>query len=215
MRQPNGVRPLAVPCVGYRSKMKEPILSDKIPLILASGSPRRRDILTEMGLSFTVCVSEADETVADGTPPREASLLIARRKAEAVLPTAPADALILAADTVVELNGAALGKPRDDADALRMLTALAGRSHAVHTAVAVIYRGRVLSDVATTAVRFRAADREELLAYIATGEPRDKAGAYGIQGKGGALVAAIDGDFDNVVGLPSRLVARLIREVTA
>ena len=189
-------------------------LSPETAVVLASASPRRRELLGGMGIPFTVIVSEADESLADGTPPVEGVAIVAARKARAVLPLAP-DALIIAADTTVDLDGTSLGKPRSEAEALSMLLSLAGRTHAVHTGVAVAYRGRLLTATDTTAVTFRPFDRREALAYIATGEPMDKAGAYGIQGKGGALVAATDGEFDNVVGLPCRLLADLLREVLA
>lgn len=183
-------------------------------VLLASGSPRRRELLSALGLTFTVRVSDADETVPEGTPPREAVELVARRKAAPVAESAPEDAIVIAADTTVDLDGCALGKPTDDGDAARMLSCLSGHTHFVHTGVAVSYRGRMLSAADTTAVTFRTLEPAEIEAYVATGEPRDKAGAYGIQGKGGALVAHIVGEFDNVVGLPCRLLDRLLTEIT-
>ena len=182
-------------------------------LVLASASPRRRELLTALGLSFTVKVSDADETAPHGAGPREAAAYAARKKAEAVAAIADADATVLAADTVVDLAGRALGKPRDREDAARMLRSLSGRTHYVHTAVTVAKRNRFLSAVDTTAVSFRLLTEQEIEAYIATGEPMDKAGAYGIQGLGGALVEGTDGEFDTVVGLPCRLVDRLLREI--
>ena len=182
-------------------------------LVLASASPRRRELLTALGLSFTVKVSDADETAPGGTPPKEAAAYAARKKAEAVAAISDAAATVLAADTVVDLAGKALGKPKDRADAARMLSSLSGRTHYVHTAVTVAKRNRFLSAVDTTAVTFRPLTEEEIEAYIATGEPMDKAGAYGIQGLGGALVSETDGEFDTVVGLPCRLVVRLLREI--
>ena len=183
-------------------------------LLLASASPRRRELLTALGLTFSVKVSDADESVPEGTPSREAVEIVARRKAAAVAEGADPDTIVIAADTTVDLEGRAFGKPTDDGDAIRMLRALSGRSHFVFTGVAVAYRGRMLSDSDATAVLFRELTQEEIEAYVATGEPRDKAGAYGIQGKGGALVARIHGAFDNVVGLPCRLVDRLLTEIT-
>ena len=188
---------------------------ENIPLVLASGSPRRRELLSGMGLTFTVLVSDVPEDVPDGTPPAEAVAMVARRKAEAVIPLADADAIILAADTTVALDGVCLGKPRDTADATAMLMSLSGRTHTVYTAVSVAYRGRLLTRVEATGVRFRAFDRREAEEYVKTGEPMDKAGSYGIQGLGGRLVLGIDGEFDNVVGLPCRLVDALLSEVTA
>ncbi len=189
-------------------------LPDGITVVLASASPRRRELLTRMGLSFEVIVSEADESLAANTPPADGVRTVAERKARAVLPLAP-DALVIAADTTVDLDGTSLGKPRSQDEALSMLLSLSGRTHKVHTGVAVAYRGRLLTATDTTAVTFRPFDRREALAYIKTGEPMDKAGAYGIQGKGGALVASTDGEFDNVVGLPCRLLSRLLAEILA
>lgn len=183
-------------------------------LILASASPRRRELLSALGLSFEVRVSDADETVDADVTPREAVEIVARRKAEAVTALSPKDAIVIAADTTVELDGRALGKPRDDADATRMIEGLSGRAHTVHTGVAITYRGKTVSQVETTAVFFRALGENEIAAYIATGEGRDKAGAYGIQGLGGALVEGISGELDNVIGLPCRLVDRLLTEIT-
>lgn len=180
-------------------------------LVLASASPRRRDLLGAMGLSFTVRVSEADETLPAGTPPAEAVRLLAARKARAVL--AAEDEVILSADTLVALDGRALGKPRDEAEAKSMLRALSGRTHEVYTGVAVRFRGRLFCEADCTRVRMRPFDEAEIAAYVATGEPMDKAGAYGIQGLGGALVEGVDGAFDNVVGLPCALVDRLLARV--
>lgn len=184
------------------------------PIVLASASPRRRELMAAMGLRFTVVVSDADETLPEGTHPREGVVTVARRKAEAVAATLPEDTLVVAADTTVERDGTSLGKPRSEEEAVEMLLSLSGRSHAVHTGVAVRWRGRVLAEVETTEVVFRPSTREEVLAYVATGEPMDKAGAYGIQGKGGAFVESFRGEYDNVVGLPCRLLRRLIDEVT-
>ena len=135
--------------------------------------------------------------------------------AKGIIGKADADAIILAADTTVALDGVCLGKPRDTADATAMLMSLSGRTHTVYTAVSVAYRGRLLTRVEATGVRFRAFDRREAEEYVKTGEPMDKAGSYGIQGLGGRLVLGIDGEFDNVVGLPCRLVDALLSEVTA
>ena len=136
---------------------------------------------------------------------------LAKQKAEevAALPLA-AGKSVLGADTVVALNGEILGKPKNAADAERMLVALSGNTHEVHTGVAVLRRGKIYSGAATTEVVFRELSEEEIAAYVATGEPLDKAGAYGIQGLGGALVARIAGEFDNVVGLPCRLADELL-----
>ena len=197
--------------------MSESVFSTEfvdVSVVLASASPRRRELLSAMGIAFSVLISEADESLPAGTPPAEGVLTVARRKAEAVCPLVP-EALVIAADTTVDLDGTSLGKPHSEAEARAMLRALSGKTHHVHTGVCVAYRGRVLSAAETTAVTFRQLTDDEIAAYVATGEPMDKAGAYGIQGLGGALVDATEGEFDNVVGLPCRLVARLCREVIA
>ncbi|MBO7292527.1 MAG: septum formation protein Maf [Clostridia bacterium] len=185
------------------------------PIVLASASPRRRELMAAMGLRFTVVVSHADESLAEGTHPREGVAAVARRKAEAVAATLPEDTLVVAADTTVERDGTSLGKPKDESEATEMLLSLGGRVHAVHTGVTVMYRGRTLTATETTEVVFRPLTREEVLSYVATGEPMDKAGAYGIQGGGGAFVERFLGEYDNVVGLPCRLLEKMIAEVTA
>ena len=179
-------------------------------VILASGSPRRRELCAAMGLTFTVKTSDVDETIPRGTPPREAVEMLSRRKAEAIL---PADAIVIAADTVVAIGDTILGKPKSEEDARVMLCMLCGRTHEVFTGVTVCYHGRILTASGETAVTFRTLTDDEITAYIATGEPMDKAGAYGIQGLGGALVESIDGEFDNVVGLPCRLLKEMLEEI--
>ena len=181
-----------------------------LSLVLGSASPRRRELLGGMGLDFTVRVSEADENLPSGTHPREAVRLLAVRKAEAVAASLGENTVVLAADTLVALGSEALGKPRDAEDACAMLRALSGRTHEVYTGVALMLNGRCVSDADATAVRFRDLTDAEIADYVATGEPMDKAGAYGIQGLGGRLVAATEGAFDNVVGLPCRLVDELL-----
>lgn len=184
------------------------------PILLASASPRRRELCGAMGLSFTVCPTDIDESLPVGISPHEGALIIAKRKAEAGRASLPENGILIAADTVVDLDGTALGKPKDEEDALRMLLSLSGRIHHVHTGVAVLSGGRLLCAVDTTAVTFRSFDEREARAYVGTGEPMDKAGAYGIQGLGGALVSSIEGAYDNVVGLPTRLLDKLLCEVT-
>ncbi len=181
-------------------------------IFLASGSPRRRELCTAMGLSFAVLKTDADESLPAGTPPAEGVRLLAERKARAGLSLAPAGALLVAADTTVELDGKSYGKPCDEAEALCMLMALSGRRHFVHTGVCVAAGGRLYIAVETTAVTFRPYGEEEARAYVRTGEPMDKAGAYGIQGQGGSLVAGIEGELDNVIGLPTRALDRLLSE---
>jgi septum formation protein len=173
------------------------------PLVLASASPRRRALLEQAGLTFAVHpVEEAEGPCAEGADPRAHALASAEAKARAGSLARP-DALVLGADTVVALDGRALGKPADRADARRMLLALSGRTHEVHTGVALAQGGEVLvTDAVTTRVTFRDLSTDEVEAYLATGEALDKAGAYGIQGRAALLVRAIDGCYFNVVGLP-------------
>ena len=175
-------------------------------LILASASPRRRQLLEMLGIPVTVIPSRVPEVRLPGEMPVPYAERLARAKALSV----PGD-LVLGADTLVVAGGEVLEKPRDEADALRMLKRLQGRTHEVVTAVALAARheARVLTD--RTRVTFRPASDDVLRAYIATGEPMDKAGAYGIQGYGAALVDRIEGDFFGVMGLPVRLVLELLR----
>ena len=181
---------------------------------LASQSPRRRQLLGEMGVVFQTVSADCDETVEEGVHPRDAVAILASRKCRAGEGAlCDEEALVIGSDTLVELGGVALGKPRDEEDAVRMLLSLSGRPHRVHTGVCVRYHGRELVESVTTAVYFRAFSREEAEAYVATGEPMDKAGAYGIQGLGGRLVEKIEGSFDNVVGFPTDCVRRLMEEV--
>ncbi len=183
-------------------------------IILASKSPRRRELLSELYSDFEILSSAADESLPSGVRPSLGVEILALRKGEAVLDTAGFDALVISSDTLVEVDGAPLGKPLDTSDAKRMLARLSGRGHNVHTGVAVHYRGRVVSGVATTCVYFRELQEREIEEYIDGGEPMDKAGAYAIQGEGGKFVTHYDGDFDTVVGLSLKLTERLIREVT-
>ena len=188
------------------------MINPDIPVILASKSPRRRELLSDITTEFTVLVYEVDEELSSDIHPRDGVELLAVRKGAAVAAGLSERHLVISSDTLVELDDIALGKPSDAADAHRMLRMLSGRTHNVHTGVAVHYRGLVYSGVATTAVSFRALSDSEIDEYIATGEPMDKAGAYGIQGLGGALVSGYDGDFDTVVGLSRVLTRRLISE---
>ena len=181
---------------------------------LASKSPRRRQLLGEMGVVFQTVSADCDETVEEGVHPREAVALLATKKCRAGEEAArDPEGLVIGSDTLVELDGIALGKPRDEKDAVGMLLSLSGRPHRVHTGVCVRYRGRELAESVTTTVYFRNFSKEEAEAYVATGEPMDKAGAYGIQGLGGKLVEKIEGSFDNVVGFPTDCVRRLMEEV--
>ncbi len=171
-------------------------------LILASGSPRRQELLRQIGLTqFTVHPADVDERVAPGTPPEETVLALSRRKAEAVSRLFPDD-LVLAADTVVYYDGQILGKPHSKEDAVRTLTALSGHTHEVYTGYTLQTSQQAESGVECSLVTFRDLTQEEISAYVATGEPMDKAGAYGIQGMGALFITGIQGDYFNVMGLP-------------
>ena len=180
-------------------------------LILASASPRRKELIARLGVPFEVVVSGADEELCRLLRPEELVKELSRRKAEAVHRLRPDD-LVLGADTVVVLDGRILGKPRDRKDAREMLRALSGRSHEVCSGVTLISREKTVCESVTTTVRFAALDEEEIDAYIDSGEPADKAGAYGIQGLGGRFVTGISGDYYNVVGLPLQRVYTLLRK---
>ena len=179
-------------------------------LILASGSPRRRQLLEQLGLTFTVRSSDVDESVSPGLTPAQVVESLSARKGEAVAQLSQPGDLILSADTVVALEGAILGKPRSREEAAAMLSALSGRTHQVYTGVTLLQDGRRLTGHEVTAVTFRPLSPEEIAAYVSTGEPMDKAGAYGIQGLGGLLVAGIQGDYHNVVGLPVCRLGRML-----
>lgn len=180
-------------------------------LILASGSPRRRELLTQIGLTYSVHPADVDETLNPAWTAREAVEQLSARKAETVA-TAFADDLILAADTVVSLEEKILGKPADAAEAAAMLRALSGRSHKVYTGFTLRRGDKVVTRSEETAVTFRPLTDGEIAAYIASGEPMDKAGAYGIQGLGGVLISGIDGDYFNVMGLPICALSQALRE---
>ena len=180
-------------------------------IILASNSPRRRELLAQIGIrDFQILSPDVDEAVESGLSPARMVEALSLRKARAAAGRAGADDLILAADTVVALDGRVLGKPRDQEEAFAMLSALSGREHRVYTGVTVLGGGRAATEHEETAVAFRALSPEEIRDYIATGEPMDKAGAYGIQGVGALLVQGIRGDYCNVVGLPLFRLGRML-----
>ena len=187
------------------------MFTQKCPLILASGSPRRKEILDTMGLEFSVDISDADESFA-GTP-EEMVLELSRRKAQAVA-SRHSGAIILAADTLV-YGDEVLGKPHSAEEAKRMLAGLSGRWHSVYTGVTMIdtRSGKTLSRADVTRVHFVALTAQDIDAYVATGEPLDKAGAYGIQGRGGMFIDRIEGSYSNVVGLPMALVRSMLLEL--
>jgi septum formation protein len=186
-------------------------MSDEAPnIVLASQSPRRAQLLDALGLRFDIAPADIDESLHADEDPVAYALRLARGKAAAVAAVRP-DAIVIGADTVVVIDGIALGKPRDDADAVDMLLRLQGRTHTVATGLAIVGPGgATAAAVERTEVRFRPFGRRTAERYVATGEPKDKAGAYGIQDAGSALVEGITGDFFTVMGLPvARLVALL------
>lgn len=176
-------------------------------VVLASSSPRRHELLSQVGVPFAVRVPDIDESPLAGEEPRDYVRRLAFAKAAAV--TASSDELVIAADTTVELGGEILAKPIDDTDAAAMLRRLSGRTHHVHTGVAARRNGRELAEVCTTSVSFVDLDEGTIGWYVASGEPIDKAGAYALQGAGGALVRLVRGSVSNVIGLPLHLVVDL------
>ena len=191
-------------------------------LVLASASPRRRELLGNAGISFTVQAADIDERPLAGEAPRDCAERLAREKALAVFQSRPQD-YVLGADTIVVVDDIILGKPCDADDAVRMLRMLSGRTHAVITGVCVVSpvasgQGSVaskpdlLTASETTLVTFGELSDDEIRDYVATGEPMDKAGAYAIQGIASRWIPRIEGDYSNVVGLPVALVYRMLRE---
>lgn len=178
-------------------------------LVLASQSPRRRELLTLVGLAHEVRPADIDERYLAGERPHDHAERLAREKA-AVIARAEPDALVIGSDTIVVVDGDVLGKPSDVADAQRMLARLSGRAHIVITAVSVIWRGETRSAVEEVAVSFHPLTSAQIDAYIATDEPMDKAGAYGIQGYGATIVARVEGDYFAVMGLPLQRLVRLL-----
>ncbi len=181
-------------------------------VILASSSPRRRELLDLVGIAHEVIPADIDERYRDGEEGAPHALRLAREKGAAIAALHP-NAVVIAADTIVVVDGLVLGKPRDEADAARMLSMLGGQTHVVLTAVAVSYRGKMHADVESVRVTFRTLDRERIGAYIATAEPMDKAGAYGIQGFGATLVERVDGDYFAVMGLPLARMVDLLQAI--
>jgi septum formation protein len=179
------------------------------PIVLASTSPRRKQLLEMLRIPFQAIAPGVDEHVQPGETPDAYVTRLSREKALAVVPRAPG-AVILAADTTVVLDGRIFEKPVDAGDAVAMLTRLQGRTHEVMTAVAVARDGEVAQALDVSRVTFRPADRATLAAYVATGEPMDKAGAYAIQGLGAPLIERVEGDFFGVMGLPLRLALDLL-----
>jgi septum formation protein len=181
-------------------------------VILASQSPRRRELLALVGIAHEVRPADIDETYLAGEQPPAHAERLARGKCAVIAGHEP-DALVIGSDTIVVVDGDVLGKPTDEADAARMLRRLAGRSHVVVTAVAVAWRGETRSAVEQVDVTFHPLSDGDIEAYIATREPMDKAGAYGIQGYGATIVERVDGDYFAVMGLPLQLLVRVMREL--
>lgn len=187
--------------------------------MLASGSPRRRELLARLGLAPEVRPADVDETPIEGETPEELVLRLARAKAAAVATSTTSerpgasslDEAVLAADTVVTLDDRVLGKPRDRADAEAMIRDLSGRTHLVVTGVAIVRGAQQVADIVTTAVTFRRLTDAEIAWYLDTGESADKAGAYALQGAAAALVERIDGSDTNVIGLPLAETVALLR----
>lgn len=182
-------------------------------IILASSSPRRQSLLENLGICFSTISTNIDESFLPQESPRNAVRRLASLKAERAIPLLRENCLLIAADTIVVLDGQVMGKPGSKDDALEMLTQLSGRCHEVITAICIRTAGGCEVEDETTRVYFRHLSEEEIRAYVASGEPADKAGAYGIQGRGGLLVQRIEGCYFNVVGLPmSRLYLMLKKQ---
>ena len=185
-------------------------MRQKCEIILASASPRRKELLSRLPCTFTVRAADVDETVPDETPPRRAVMELARRKARAVF-CPGGHAAVIGADTLVSLGGKLLGKPGSKERAYEMLRTLSGRRHQMSTGVCVVLPSGVCITFCSAAeVTFRALTDEEIYAYIATGEPLDRAGAYAIQGGAAPFVKAYRGDYDGIVGLPVRRLGTLL-----
>jgi septum formation protein len=179
-----------------------------VSLILASGSPRRRALLEEVGLVPDVCPTDIDETPLLGEDPSAYVERLALEKGAAI--SCGPDDVVVSADTIVTIDGQLLGKPTDDAHAAQMLRTLSGRTHQVMTGVAVRHGATTESFVETTVVRFGDLTEEDIAWYISTGEPTDKAGSYAMQGRGGLFVTSIEGSYDNVIGLPRHRLRQML-----
>lgn len=182
-------------------------------LILASASPRRRQLLHEAGVAFTVLPSNTTEEIRPEETPETYVLRVAREKAQDIAQRSPGSCWVLGADTIVALDGQILGKPKDCDDGFRMLRFLSGRTHRVMTAFVLIDETGTIhtSQVVVSHVTFQVLLDEQIRAYLATGEPNDKAGAYAVQGLGSALVARVEGSYTNIVGLPIEEVLRVLK----
>ncbi len=181
-------------------------------IVLASASPRRKEILENLGLEFEICPSDVDEGIKDKMSPEDAVIEISKRKAIACFEKYKDDVLVISADTVVCLDNKIIGKPKDESDAFNILKSLSGKSHFVFTGYALLSDNKIITGAVKTKVLFKELSDKEILWYISTKEPLDKAGAYGIQGKGSVFVKEISGDYLNVVGLPVSEIFDKIKE---
>ena len=181
-------------------------------IILASKSPRRQELMRLLGLNFTIHTADIDETMDPSLPPEQEVARVGGLKAVKIAETAAPEDIVVAADTIVVVDGAVLGKPQDEEDAFRMLKMLSGRGHEVMTGLSVWHEGVLRQQVVKTLVHFRPMRDAEIRAYIATGEPMDKAGSYGIQGYGAIFVDHLEGDYFSVMGLPLCPLAGLLAD---
>lgn len=181
-------------------------------IILASASPRRRELLERMGLEFTVRTASHDETMDPAADPADEVARVSLLKARAVCPSCAEEDIIIAADTVVVCDSIVMGKPHSEEDAFSMLRRLSGREHQVMTGLTVMQGKNAETVTVTTSLHFRDLSDEEIRAYIATGEPKDKAGAYAVQGLAAMFVSRLDGDYYNVMGLPVCTLATMLRK---
>ena len=181
-------------------------------IVLASGSPRRKELLETLGLDFAVVPAKGEEIAPCGAGPAETVEALSRAKAEEVAKDFP-NALIIAADTVVWADGRILGKPKDETDAKAMLHLLSDNTHEVYTGVTAMYGGRTVVGSECTKVFFRKLSEDEIDRYVQTGEPMDKAGAYGIQGRAALMVRRLEGDYFNVMGLPLCRLGQMLEEI--
>ncbi len=183
-------------------------------LILASQSPRRHEVMAWMGISCETVVCTEPESVPEGLSVRETVMHLAEQKASYALRLHP-DACVIGADTVVELDGEIIGKPRSAEDAVRTLHRMQGRGHTVYTGIAVLKRGYADIRCVTTNVRFRPMTDKEIRWYVSTGDPLDKAGSYGVQGLGSVFVDSVDGNYFNVIGLPAPVLYEMLLKAGA
>ena len=184
-------------------------------LVLASASPRRCEILKNAGYSFEICPADIDENITENLKPSGVVGTLSKQKAKAVFEKIEnkQDVAVLGSDTIVALNGQILGKPKNEEEAFSMLRQLSGKTHEVYTGVCIVTSSCTQSFFDCTAVEFQGLSDDQIRAYISTGEPMDKAGAYGIQGKGCVLIKGINGDFFSVMGLPIAKTAKMLKDI--